>query len=201
MVHTYFQINRFFKHETLHLLVSVRASYMERDFDLYNSFTCIHATSWVSLEEQDCYRVGPSYLRKASLANPIIACALLLTWSTGRMSFLKGKSSDSKRKLKMVTNKNIVKWILWSRKLKMVTNKNTCTYLSLSLCCMIGKRQRRPGLAGDRSIWLIHHSISYADGTGRAGVQHDAGRTNGHAWCACGRPPSFEIQLYSCSWV
>jgi hypothetical protein len=44
MVHTYFQINRFFKHETLHLLVSVRASYMERDFDLYNSFTCIHAT-------------------------------------------------------------------------------------------------------------------------------------------------------------
>lgn len=66
----------------------------------------------------------------------------------------------------------------------------TCTYLSLSLCCMIGKRQRRPGLAGDRSIWLIHHSISYADGTGRAGVQHDAGRTNGHARCACGRPPS-----------
>lgn len=45
MVHTYFQINRFFKHETLHLLVSARASYMERDFDLYNSFTCIHATS------------------------------------------------------------------------------------------------------------------------------------------------------------
>jgi hypothetical protein len=85
----------------------------------------------------------------------------------------------------------------------------TCTYLSL--CCMIGKRQRRPGLAGDRSIWLIHHSISYADGTGRAGTYTNgralcsiavgthscmmaAGRTNGHAAApeeAAGRRPSF----------
>jgi hypothetical protein len=38
---------------------------------------------------------------KASLANSIIECALLLIWSTGLTSRLKGKSSDSKRKLQV----------------------------------------------------------------------------------------------------
>ena len=55
---------------------------------------------------------------KASLANPTIECALLLTWSTGRMSPLKGKSSDSRRKLHRVTNKNTVKRIFFLERLK-----------------------------------------------------------------------------------
>lgn len=74
MVHTYFQVNGFFKHETLYLLASAPTSYEDSYFDQYNNLQHVGVFGGTRLL-QSWFKLPT----KASLANPIIECAVLLT--------------------------------------------------------------------------------------------------------------------------